>query len=41
MPTPRPMPPARLHDPMLGIVNGLIGSLAMWAVIAGIVVIAS
>jgi len=26
---------------MLGIVNGLIGSLAMWAVIAGIVVIAS
>ncbi len=41
MPKPLPMPPDRRHSPMLGIVNGLIGSLAMWAVIAGVVVAAS
>ena len=33
--------PDRPSDPMLGIVNGLIGSLAMWALIAGVVVVAS
>ena len=33
--------PDRLSDPMLGVVNGLIGSLAMWALIAGVVAVAS
>lgn len=35
-----------MHDtqrspPMAGIVNGLIGSAALWALIAGVVVVAS
>lgn len=41
MPNPRVMPPDRRGNPMLGIVNGVIGSLAMWALIAGVVVVAS
>ncbi|WP_322963820.1 hypothetical protein [Sphingomonas fuzhouensis] len=41
---PTPLPPIagdRDRGPMLGIVNGVIGSLAMWALIAGVVVVAS
>ncbi|GAM02240.1 hypothetical protein [Sphingomonas parapaucimobilis] len=33
--------PDRRDNPMLGIVNGMIGSLAIWALIAGVVVVAS
>ncbi|MDY0960399.1 hypothetical protein SOM26_17080 [Sphingomonas sp. CFBP8993] len=29
------------RGPMLGIVNGMLGSLAIWALIAGVVVVAS
>ncbi|WP_275934735.1 hypothetical protein [Sphingomonas yabuuchiae] len=35
------MPPDRRNNPMLGIINGMIGSLALWALIAGVVVVAS
>jgi hypothetical protein len=35
------MPPDRRDNPMLGIINGLIGSLALWALIAGVIVAAS
>jgi hypothetical protein len=35
------MPPDRHDNPMLGIINGLIGSLALWALIAGVIVAAS
>lgn len=37
----RAVPPDRRDNPMLGIVNGMIGSLAIWALIAGVVVVAS
>ena len=36
---PLPIPPRdepRQSPPMTGIVNGMIGSLAIWAVIAGV-----
>jgi hypothetical protein len=29
------------RGPMMGIVNGMLGSLAIWALIAGVVVVAS
>jgi len=35
------MPPDRRDNPMLGIINGLIGSLALWALIAGVMVATS
>lgn len=41
---PLPMPPhedMRRSPPMAGIVNGMIGSLALWAIIAGVVVAAN
>ncbi len=41
---PLPEPPReemRRSPPMTGIVNGMIGSLALWAIIAGVVVAAN
>ncbi|MGE7206748.1 hypothetical protein ACQKJZ_13840 [Sphingomonas sp. NPDC019816] len=41
---PLPLAPdevGRRSSPMTGIMNGMIGSLALWAIIAGVVVVAS